>query len=142
MAKSILNCTINVMHLDFSIVNYPYLSGNIPPKESYGVFVSQLIRCARCCMSAVDFISRTKILVRKLTNQGFKKPRLRRVFEKFAANYYELLFKYNKSLKYLLHCCWSKDKWWVVLDYAGTTEHISCFGVTPTIEICQYNRFQ
>ena len=89
----------------FSIVNYPYLSGNIPTKESYGVFVSQLIRYARCCMSAVDFISRTKILVRKLTNQGFKKPRLRRVFEKFAANYYELLFKYNKSLKYLLHCC-------------------------------------
>jgi len=53
-------------------------------------------------MSAVDFISRTKILTRKLTNQGFKKPKLRRVFEKFAANYYELLFKYNKSLKYLL----------------------------------------
>ena len=50
----------------------------------------------------------TKILVHKLTNQGFKKPKLRRVFEKFATNNYELLFKYNKSLKYLLHCCCKK----------------------------------
>ena len=50
----------------FSIVNYPDLSGNIPNKQSYGVFVSQLIRYSRCCMSVADFISRTKILVKKL----------------------------------------------------------------------------
>jgi hypothetical protein len=50
----------------FSIVNYPDLSGNIPYKQSYGVFVSQLIRYCRCCMSVADFISRTKILVKKL----------------------------------------------------------------------------
>ena len=95
MTKSILNCTINKRDaFGFSIVNYPYLP-DIPTKESYGVFVSQLLRYARCCMSAVDFISRTKIIVHKLTNQGFKKPKLRRVVERFAANNYELLFKYK-----------------------------------------------
>ena len=33
----------------FSIVNFPNLSGNIPKKQSFGVFTSQLIRFARCC---------------------------------------------------------------------------------------------
>ena len=70
----------------FSIVNYPDLSGNIPVKQSYGVFVSQLIRYGRCCMSVTDFIHRTKILVRKLTKQGFRLTNLRHIFEKFVAN--------------------------------------------------------
>ena len=34
---------------DFHIVNFPYLSSNIPSGPSYGVYISQLIRYARCC---------------------------------------------------------------------------------------------
>ena len=34
---------------DFPIVNFPYLSSNIPESPAYGVFVSQLIRYARVC---------------------------------------------------------------------------------------------
>jgi hypothetical protein len=82
----------------FKIVNFPDLSGNIPNKESYGVFVSQLIRYARGCMSSKDFIYRTKILTEKLVMQGFKFKCLKRVFKKFTVDYYELLFKYNQSL--------------------------------------------
>lgn len=90
----------------FSIVNFPDLSGNIPNKQSYGVFVSQLIRYARSCMSVTDFIYRTKILVRRLTSQGFKPIRLRHVFEKFAAEHYELMFKYNQPINDICnHCC-------------------------------------
>ena len=89
----------------FSIVNYPDLSGNIPNKQSYGVFVSQLIRYGRCCMSATDFIYRSKILVNKLKKQGFKTYRLRRVFEKFAADNYELLFKYNHPINDICNNC-------------------------------------
>ena len=44
----------------FEIVNFPNLSGNIPRKESYGVFVSQLIRYARCDALA-GFVSRTPL---------------------------------------------------------------------------------
>ena len=33
----------------FKIINFPNLSGNIPAKQSYGIFASQLIRYARCC---------------------------------------------------------------------------------------------
>ena len=34
---------------DFDIVTFPYLSSNIPSGRSYGVYISQLIRYARCC---------------------------------------------------------------------------------------------
>ena len=34
---------------DFPIVNFPYLSSNIPESPAYGVFVLQLIRYARVC---------------------------------------------------------------------------------------------
>ena len=56
----------------FRIVNFPDLSGNIPEKQSYGVFTSQLIRYSRCCEMVADLIDRTKTLVDRLTKQGFK----------------------------------------------------------------------
>ena len=89
----------------FSTVNFPDLSGNIPAKHSYGVFVSQLIRYARCCMDVNDFISRTKRLVKRLVNQGFKPHCLRQVFEKFAMKHVELLFKYNYSINEICDSC-------------------------------------
>ena len=79
----------------FSIVNFPDLSGNIPHKQSYGVFVSQLIRYARCCQHLKDVVDRTKLLIDKLTNQGFKRHLLKNTFNKFSIKQYELLFKYN-----------------------------------------------
>ena len=35
---------------NFHIVNFPFLSSNIPSGPLYGVYISQLIRHARCCM--------------------------------------------------------------------------------------------
>ena len=34
-------------NFDFPIVNYPDLSGNSPSRQSYSVFISQLVRYAR-----------------------------------------------------------------------------------------------
>ncbi len=89
----------------FRIVNFPDLSGNIPEKQSYGVFTSQLIRYSRCCEMVVDFIDRTKILVDRLTKQGFKRHRLKRVFDQFTINYYELVFKYDRSASAICNSC-------------------------------------
>jgi len=77
----------------FTIVNFPNLSGNIPEKQSYGVFVSQLIRYARCCQDLKDFRERTRKLVDRLVKQSFTCHRLARTFEKFAESHYELLYK-------------------------------------------------
>ena len=79
----------------FTIVNFPYLTGNIPTKQSYGVFVSQLVRYARCCQDLKDFRSRTLILVKRLVRQHFTINLLKRTFGKFAESYYELLAKYG-----------------------------------------------
>ena len=40
---------------DLHIVNFPFLSSNIPSGPSYGVYISQLIRYARCCSHYDDF---------------------------------------------------------------------------------------
>ena len=40
---------------DFHIVNFSFLSSNIPSCPSYGVYISQLIRYARCCSHYDDF---------------------------------------------------------------------------------------
>ena len=36
----------------FLIVNFPWLSGDVPIPLSYGVYISQLVRFARCCALA------------------------------------------------------------------------------------------
>ena len=39
----------------FHIVNFPFMSSNIPSAPAYGVYASQLVRYARCCSSYSDF---------------------------------------------------------------------------------------
>ena len=56
---------------DFHIVNFPFLSSNIPSSPSYGVYSSQLIRYAQCCSHYDDFIYRHKWLVDRLLSQGY-----------------------------------------------------------------------
>ena len=39
----------------FHIVNFPFMSSNIPSAPAYGVYTSQLIRYAHCCPNYSDF---------------------------------------------------------------------------------------
>ena len=52
---------------DFDIVNFPFLGVSRCP--SYGVYISQLIRCARVCSHVNDFNTRNKCLTAKLLNR-------------------------------------------------------------------------
>ena len=57
---------------DFHIVNFPFLSSNMPSGPSYGVYISRLIRYARCCSHYDDdFRYRHKCLVDRLLSQGY-----------------------------------------------------------------------
>ena len=40
----------------FHIVNFPFMSSNIPSAPAYGVYASQLVRYACCCSSYSDFL--------------------------------------------------------------------------------------
>ena len=83
---------------DFHIVNFPFLSSNIPSGPSYGVYISQLIRYARCCSHYNDFRYRHKCLVDRLLSQGYKALRLEKSFKKFYGRYQDLIEKYRRSV--------------------------------------------
>ena len=84
---------------DFHIVNFPFLSSNIPSSPSYGVYISLLIRYARCCSYYDDFGYRHKLLVDRLLSQGYEVKRLRNSFKKFYGRYPDLIGKYQRSVK-------------------------------------------
>ena len=67
-------------YFDFHIVNFLFLSSNIPSSPSYGVYISQMIRYARCCSYYDDFGYHHKRLVDRLLSQGYEVKRLRNSF--------------------------------------------------------------
>ena len=82
----------------FHIVNFPFLSSNVPSGPSYGVYISQLIRYARCCSHYDDFRYHHKCLVDRLLSQGYKALRLEKSFKKFYGRYQDLTEKYRRSV--------------------------------------------
>ena len=66
MESLLLGLTTNGMTSIFPLlVNFPFLSSNIPSAQAYGVYVSQLIRYARACSNYQNFIERGKVLTTK-----------------------------------------------------------------------------
>ena len=62
---------------DFHLVNFPFLSSNVPSGPSYGAYISQLIRYARCYSYYDDFRHCHKMLVERLVSQGYRYECLR-----------------------------------------------------------------
>ena len=83
---------------DFHIINFPFLSSNIPSSPAYDVFISQLKRYARACSSYVCFILRTARLLCKLLEQGYVMERLKSSLRKFYCQYGDLM---KKNMKFL-----------------------------------------
>ena len=86
---------------DFHIVNFPFLSSNINIQYSlsYGVYILQLIRYARCCSYYDDFGYHHKLLVDRLLSQGYEVKRLINSVKKFYGRYSSLTRKYQRSVK-------------------------------------------
>ena len=75
----------------FLIVNFPWLSGDVPRIPSYGVNISQLVRFARCCTSVSDFHFKNLQITSKLLTQAYRYHKLRKTFGKFFRSYSDLL---------------------------------------------------
>ena len=80
---------------EFHIVNFPCLSGDVPRLPSYGMYISQLIRFARCCTSSFDFHYKNLQITSKLLSQGYRYHKLRKTFGNFFRSYSELLSKFG-----------------------------------------------
>ena len=83
----------------FPIVNFPWLSGDVPRLPSYGIYISQLVWFA----SVFDFHSKNLQITSKLLTQGYRYHKLRKTFGKlrktfgkFFRSYYELLSKFGE----------------------------------------------
>jgi hypothetical protein len=83
---------------DFQIINFPTLTGNIPIKSSYGVFICEAVRYARACTYFVDFKTRILILVKKLRTQYFSDKLLKKTYLKFCNSHILLVQKYGPTV--------------------------------------------
>ena len=75
-------------------VSYFKIVLKFPRLPSYGINISQLVRCARYCTSVFDFQSKNFQITSKLLTQGYKYHKLRKTFWKFFRSYSELLSKF------------------------------------------------
>ena len=89
-------------NFSFEIINFPYLSSNIPSIPAYGLYISQLLRYCRACDSYEDFRLRHNLLASKLVIQGFSESRLVRSFKKFYGRYGDVISKYDKSVTQMM----------------------------------------
>ena len=57
---------------NFEIVNFPFLYGDVPLTQFYGVYISQLIRFAGVCSNFDDFNKINIFLTAKLLKQVYR----------------------------------------------------------------------
>ena len=82
----------------FHIVNFPFMSSNIPSAPGYGVYAGQPIRCACCCSNYSDFLSGHSAPVTRLLLQGYKVNRLSNAFKKFYGRHTDLVGQCKKDV--------------------------------------------
>ena len=68
---------------DFEIINFPFFDGDVPCSTSNGVYISQLIRCARASSHVTDFNTRNKLITQKLLTQYYRYHLRKTFFSKF-----------------------------------------------------------
>ena len=86
----------------FKIINFPNMCSNIPASPADGVYISQLIRCARASSNYSDFLKRHLHLRNRLLDQGYKKIRLIRSLKKFIFRYQYLVEIYSVSAEQII----------------------------------------
>ena len=82
---------------NFPIVDFPFLSSNIPFAPAYG-YVSQLIHYSRACSNYQDFMRRGKVLTTKLLSHGYQNSKLVAILKKFYGSHHDLVNPYNVAV--------------------------------------------
>ena len=94
----------------FEIVNYPDLSGNIPERPAYGIYISQILRYAKICSQTKDFMDRIKLLFHKLRKKHFCKDRLQAALKKCCRKNPWIMRKHCLGMNnHLANDCWGAD---------------------------------
>ena len=89
------------------MTNAMILTSILSTFASYGVYISQLIRYATCCLHYCsrydDFRRCHKCLVDRLLSQGYIALRLEKSFKKFYGRYPDIFEKYQRSVKEMVN---------------------------------------
>ena len=72
-----------------------YVRKTMPSEKGKCIYISQLVRFARCCTSVLDFHSKNLQITSKLLAQGYRYHKLRKMFGKFFRSYSEILSKFG-----------------------------------------------
>ena len=84
---------------NFEVVSFPFPTSNISDYITYNSFYSQLVRYAFISSKFDYFAARCKKLADSLILRGYKKHKFKINFQKFLANYYDILkLKYDIEL--------------------------------------------
>ena len=89
------NLRLPGLHVSYIIKKKPLCICDVPRLPSYGIYISQLVRFARCCTSVLDFHSKNLQITSKLLTQGYRYHKLRKTFGKFFRSYSQLLSKFG-----------------------------------------------
>ena len=81
----------------FPIVNFPWLFSDLPRLSSYGIYISQMVRFARCCTSVLDFRSKNLQITSKLLTQRYRYHKLRQTYGKSVMSYSDFLSKFCEN---------------------------------------------
>ena len=94
-----MQCTMYDKRDDFTflIVNFSFISSNIPASPAYGVYTSQLIRQSRACAQYSDFLDKTQLLTQKIFKQAHVAPRLKSSLQK-VYDHHNLVNRYEISI--------------------------------------------
>ena len=87
----------------FHTVKFLFLSSNIPSGPSYGVYISQFIKYARCCLHYDDFRYHHKCLVDQHRSQGYIALKLEKSSKKIYGRYQDLIEKYQSSVNLMVN---------------------------------------
>ena len=106
------NCLRRVVveGLDFDIVSFPFLDGDVPRRTSYGVYMSQLIRFARVSSGLSGFNCRGGALAAGLLRRECRCFGLRGTFSRFYRGHCVLVEECGVSLGTLLRQCLSEPE--------------------------------
>ena len=94
---------------NFPIVNFPFLSSNIPSAPAYGIYVSQLIHYARTCSNYQDFLEWGKVLTTKLLSQGYQKTKPVATLKKLYGRHHDLVIPYNVAVSRIVSDVFASD---------------------------------
>ena len=82
----------------FEVVNFPNLSGNIPAMQSYGVYISQLVRFCDINITYKGFVKDVAKMNTCLLKQGFQRNLLKKKYAEFCKKYIHKWSKYNRDI--------------------------------------------